>query len=104
MPTLLLLSALVVQLDGISLPARDKSPRLWQGAFVLFVLVASLLTFNVSNSTRGTHTWTQELQVSRQVCLHTQASTARVLTAPDSRVYDIFMEVPCSKLTGMARP
>ncbi len=98
-PTLILLSALFVQLDvqpgALSAIAWNRIRTVG----VAFVLVAALFSFNVSDSSRGTTTWLQAVNTSRTECLRKNLDTARVLIAANG-YFPVYMQAPCSKLAG----
>jgi len=98
-PALLLLSALAVQVDARPVAV---SPAAWsrlRTVAIGFVLVAALLTFNVSDQVRGSDTWSQGVATGRRSCLHSDLYSAPV--AIERYAYlTISMQVPCSRLIG----
>jgi hypothetical protein len=101
-PTLLLLSALFVQLDA---RPRLVSPAAWNklrvGA-VLVVFVAALVSFDVSESNfRGSPTWSEGLDAGRSRCAHTRATHVEVPIAPP--IFHVFYApIRCSDLAQSA--
>jgi hypothetical protein len=98
-PTLLLLSAIVVQLD-----ARPKrvSLRGWNRtrvAVVSLIGLTALFNFNVSGPSRGTSTWLAAVQTGRTRCARLALDTTQVLIAPNG-FYATYMQVPCHTLIG----
>lgn len=96
-PTLLLLSALVVQLDirPNSVPAITWG-RLRAGV-VLFVLVSALVSFDVSDpSVRGSPTWSSALDAGRSECSRTDATAVQVPINP--ALLGFRMPLACSEL------
>jgi hypothetical protein len=98
-PTLLLLSAIVVQLD-----ARPKrvSVRGWNRtrvAVVSLIGLTALLNFNVSGPSRGTPTWLAAVQTGRTRCARLALDTTQVLIAPND-IGPTYMQVPCHTLIG----
>jgi hypothetical protein len=98
-PTLLLLSALFIQLDaGVRSLSWSAAERLRAGAAV-FVVVIALLTFNVADKVRGTPTWTQALDASRPKCIGREAAKVDVPIAPQA-FGSSSLPLPCRKLEG----
>jgi hypothetical protein len=108
-PTLLLLSALFVQLD-----ARPPfaSPGAWNRlrvGTVLALIVAALSSFNVGEKAiRGSPTWSEALDAGRSRCAHTGVADAELPVAPHLGFFTYQARTPCSKLarasTGAAAP
>jgi len=99
-PTLLLLSALFVQLDG---RPRRFSPPAWtrlRVAAVLAMFVIALLSFEVGESNvRGSPTWTEAVDEGRARCAATSADDVKVKVAPQVFV-SYYARLPCSELGG----
>jgi hypothetical protein len=98
-PTLLLLSALFVQLDArprlVSAGAWDK---LLVGT-VLVLFVAALASFDVSDRTsRGSPTWSEALDAGRATCAHTNVAEVALPIAPRSTLGNYQAHFPCSEL------
>lgn len=98
-PTLLLLSALFVQLDarprGVGVGAWDK---LRVGA-VLVVFIAALASFDVGDSkARGSPTWSEALDAARSQCISTDAKQVQVPIEPRTFLSSFDVPLPCSKL------
>jgi hypothetical protein len=97
-PTLLLLSALFVQLDArprlVSLGAWNK---LLVGT-VLVLFVVSLASFDVSDTSRGSPTWSAALDAGRATCSHTGVANVALPIAPISIVGSFHIRIPCSEL------
>jgi hypothetical protein len=98
-PTLLLLSALFVQLDArtrlISLGAWN---RLRVGA-VLVLFVAALASFDVGESNvRGSPTWSEAVDAGRATCALTSAADVELPIAPSSPLGNYPAPIPCSEL------
>jgi hypothetical protein len=98
-PTLLLLSALFVQLDA---RPRLVSPGAWNKLLVgtvLVLFVVSLASFEVSDRTsRGTPTWTAALDAGRATCAHTGVADVALPIAPSSILGSWHIRIPCSEL------
>jgi hypothetical protein len=96
-PTLLLLSALFIQLD-----ARPKfaSAIAWawvQRCVVAFVVATALVSFSVGDaSTRGKPTWSQSLDDARASCRATPDADAEIPVSPS--VYFFHMTIACREL------
>jgi hypothetical protein len=102
LPTLLLLSALVVQLDA---RPRVVSPASWSRARAVtlaVVVVAALVSFDVSDPSRGSSTWLQAVNVGRSACLRSSLDSTQVLINPG--YVSLSMQVPCSTLVGARAP
>ena len=100
-PTLLLLSALFVQLDArprlISLGAWNKL----RVGTVLVLFVAALVSFDVGESNvRGSPTWSEALDAGRSRCAHTSAADVELPVAPHSSFLNLsyHARIPCSEL------
>lgn len=99
-PTLLLLSALFVQLDA---RPRLVSPSAWSklrvGA-VLVLFVAALVSFDVGESTvRGSPTWSEALDAGRTRCAHANIGDVVLPVAPRVFPFGAYRaRIPCSKL------
>lgn len=98
-PTLLLLSALFVQLDArprlVSLGAWS---RLRVGT-VLVLFVAALVSFDVGESNvRGSPTWSEAVDAGRATCTHTNASHVELPVAPLTPLGNFPALIPCSEL------
>jgi hypothetical protein len=102
-PTLLLLSAIVVQLDTTPPALTARAWRIATIAGTCFIGVAALLTFNVSSSARGQSTWLAAVQTGRVNCREHRFDTTTVLIAPNGYV-PVYMQVPCHTLIGSAAP
>jgi hypothetical protein len=112
-PTLLLLSALFVQLDP---RPRLASPGAWNKlrvGTVLVVLVVALFSFEVGDSAiRGAPTWSEALDGARSRCAVTHAKRVQVPIAPSfllsflasasthSTASSFEAPIPCSKLVS----
>jgi hypothetical protein len=98
-PTLLLLSALFVQLDA---RPRSVSSTAWdsvRAGVVSFIVLAALASFNVGDSAlRGTPTWSEALDDARATCTEEHPETALVRVAPPTFEYGI--SIPCGDLNG----
>jgi hypothetical protein len=99
-PTLLLLSALFVQLDA---RPRLVSPGAWSKlrvgtVFALFV--AALVSFDVGDSTvRGSPTWSEALDAGRTRCAHANVRDVVLPVAPQIFPFGAYpARIPCSKL------
>jgi hypothetical protein len=98
-PTLLLLSALFVQLDArprlVSLGAWS---RLRVGT-VLVLFVAALASFDVGESdVRGSPTWSEALDAGRATCAHTNVTDIELPVAPHFFFGSYQARIPCSEL------
>jgi hypothetical protein len=96
-PTLLLLSALFVQLDTRPrLVASAVWSRLRVGT-VLIVLAIALASFEVGDAAiRGKPTWSDSLDAGRLQCAVADRDHVRVPIAP--RVFGFFAPIPCNRL------
>jgi hypothetical protein len=97
-PTLLLLSALFVQLDSRPSFASAVAWARVQVGVVAFVFATALVSFSVGDaSQRGKPTWSEVLDYSRAKCRATPAAEAQV---PVSRfgVFVFNLPIPCGKL------
>lgn len=98
-PTLLLLSALFVQLDArprlVSLGAWSKL----RVGTVLVLFVAALVSFEVGESNvRGSPTWSAALDAGRATCGHANVADVVLPVAPSSIVGNYRAHFPCSEL------
>jgi hypothetical protein len=98
-PTLLLLSALFVQLDArprlVSLGAWNK---LLVGT-VLVLFVAALASFDVGDrSVRGSPTWSEALDAGRATCAHANVADVALPVAPSTKFITYHARFPCSEL------
>jgi hypothetical protein len=99
-PSLLLLSALFVQLDArpqlVSLGAWSKL----RVGTVLVLFVAALVSFDVGESTvRGSPTWSEAVNAARTRCAHTNAGDAVLPVAPQIFPFGAYhARIPCTKL------
>jgi hypothetical protein len=98
-PTLLLLSALFVQLDA---RPRLVSAGAWNKLLVgtvLVLFVVSLASFDVSDRTsRGSPTWSEALDAGRATCAHTNVADVALPIAPRSTLGSYQARIPCSDL------
>jgi hypothetical protein len=98
-PTLLLLSALVVQLDA---RPRLVAPVAWNRlrvGGVLIVLVTALISFEVGDVTvRGAPTWSDALDAARLQCAVAHPDRVSVPIAPRRFAGSFHAPIPCSKL------
>jgi hypothetical protein len=95
-PTLLLLSALFVQLDGRPLRLSPTSWNRLRVAAVAVVFVVALFSLEVGESkVRGSPTWTHALDEGRSRCAATGAAEVKVPIAPQPLWY---AQLPCTKL------
>jgi hypothetical protein len=96
-PTLILLSALFVSLDGHPrFVSRTVWPRLRAGATV-FVLALALVSFDISNrALRGSQTWSGAVANARAECMLTHVATTSVPVAPP--VFGFSIPLPCGKV------
>jgi len=98
-PTLLLLSALFVQLDP---RPRLVSPAAWNKlrvGTVLVVFVVALLSFEVGRlGVRGAPTWSEALDAGRARCANTHAERVQVPISPRTFLGSFNAPIPCSKL------
>ena len=98
-PTLLLLSALFVQLDA---RPRLVSAGTWNKLLVgtvLVLFVVSLTSFDVSDRTsRGSPTWSEALDAGRATCAHTNVAGVELPIAPHSILGSWHIRIPCSEL------
>jgi hypothetical protein len=102
-PTLLLLSALFVQLDA---RPRLVSPGGWSKlrvGTVLVLFVAALVSFDVGESNvRGSPTWSEALDAGRATCAHTNVTDVALSIAPHSFSrflnFQYHARIPCSEL------
>ena len=98
-PTLLLLSALFVQLDA---RPRLVSAGAWNKLLVgtvLVLFVAALASFDVSDRTsRGSPTWSEALDAGRATCAHTNVAEVALPIAPSSILGSWHIRIPCSDL------
>jgi hypothetical protein len=98
-PTLLLLSALFVQLDA---RPRLVSAGAWNKLLVgtvLVLFVAALASFEVGEkNVRGSPTWSEALDAGRATCAHTSVADVELPVAPHSIVGDYHARIPCSEL------
>jgi hypothetical protein len=100
-PTLLLLSALFMQLDVQPRFLSATAWRSFQTAGVLFVLFVALLSFNVSDSAiRGSLTWSKALDLGRSQCLRMHPETVEIVTAPHQPPFPWEISISCYELTG----
>jgi hypothetical protein len=96
-PTLLLLSALFIQLDARPRPFSPAWSRLRLAA-VLAVLVVALVSFEVGEShVRGSPTWTEAVDQGRARCGARNATEVRLPIAPQPFWY---AALPCTELRG----
>ena len=99
-PTLLLLSALLIRLDA---KARARSTVLQRDlriGVVSLVVLAALLSFKVVDSAaRGQPAWSSAITASRAKCFRTNLYAVTVPISPPN-IYNTGMTVPCSKLIG----
>jgi hypothetical protein len=97
-PTLLLLSALFVQLDA---RPRLVSPAAWNKLRVgalLVVFVAALVSFDVSESNvRGSPTWSEALDAGRSRCAQTNVASVEVPIG-SRRLVVFHARIQCSEL------
>jgi hypothetical protein len=99
-PTLLLLSALFVQLDA---RPRLVSAGAWNKlrvGTVLVVFVVALSSFLVGESTvRGSPTWSQAVDAGRSRCAHSNVADVELPVAPRVGFFAGQARIPCSELT-----
>jgi hypothetical protein len=98
-PTLLLLSALFVQLDArprfVSLGAWSKLRK----GTVLVLFLAALVSFDVGESNiRGSPTWSDAVDAGRATCGHTNVADVELPIAPRTSSGSYQARIPCSKL------
>jgi hypothetical protein len=99
-PTLLLLSALFVQLDARPrLVSLGWWSRLRVGT-VLVLFVAALVSFDVGESNvRGSPTWSEALDAGRATCAHTNVADVELPIAPNVFPFGVYhARFPCSEL------
>ncbi len=97
-PTLLLLSALLLVLDDWSQTFPSDRRRIVRTGASIFVLVIALLNFNAGNlSLRGRPTWTEAQAVGHTQCLRTHRLQVVIPVAP---VYYAGMRIDCRLLSG----
>jgi hypothetical protein len=98
-PTLLLLSALFVQLDA---RPRLVSPGAWsklRTGTLLVLFVTALVSFDVGESNvRGSPTWSEALDAGRATCAHTDVTDVELPVAPHTFFGNPQARIPCSKL------
>jgi hypothetical protein len=98
-PTLLLLSALFVQLDA---RPRLVSAGAWNKLLVgtvLVLFVAALASFDVGDRTsRGSPTWSEALDAGRATCAHANVADVALPIAPRSTLGNYRARFPCSEL------
>jgi hypothetical protein len=98
-PTLLLLSALFVQLDA---RPRLVSAGAWNKLLVgtvLVLFVAALASFEVGETNvRGSPTWSEALNAGRATCAHANVADVVLPVAPSSIVGNYRAHFPCSEL------
>ena len=98
-PTLLLLSAIFMRLDAQPRILSANAWRRLQMAGAVFVLLAALLSFNVSDSAvRGSLTWSKALDIGRSQCLRNHEKTVEVVIAPPPTGYWT-IPISCGGLT-----
>jgi hypothetical protein len=99
-PTLLLLSALFVQLDA---RPRLVSPSGWnrlRAVAVAVVFIAALVSFDVGESSvRGSPTWSEAVDAGRLRCARAGVADVVLPVAP-RRLISYPARIPCSKLGG----
>jgi len=98
-PTLLLLSALFVQLDArpllVSLGAWSKL----RVGTVLAVFLAAFVSFDVGESDiRGSPTWSGAVDAGRATCRQTNAAAVELPIAPHTSAVRYRARIPCSEL------
>jgi hypothetical protein len=99
-PTLLLLSALFVQLDARPRLFRRAAWSKLRIGTVLVVFVAALTSFHVGDRTvRGVPTWSEALDEARLHCAQTNARSVKVPIAPRRFAGSFDAPIPCSELT-----
>jgi hypothetical protein len=98
-PTLLLLSALFVQLDTRPrLVALGAWNRLRVGT-VLVLFVVALVSFDVGQSNvRGSPTWSEAVDAGRAICAHANVADVELPTAPQTSSAKYHARIPCSEL------
>jgi hypothetical protein len=98
-PTLLLLSALFVQLDA---RPRLVSAGAWNKLLVgtvLVLFVAALASFEVGEkNVRGSPTWSEALDAGRATCAHTSVADVALPIAPSTILGSWHIRIPCSEL------
>jgi hypothetical protein len=99
-PTLLLLSAVILCLDA---RPRSVSANVWgrlQAGAVLFMALVALANFNVANvAVRGSPTWSEALDQGRSQCVRTHAPAVKVKVASEWRG-GLSMTIACTELDG----
>lgn len=97
-PTLLLLSVIILRLDQRPRSASGRSWRIVQAGAVLSLFVISLSSFGVGNADlRGNRTWSGQLDASRVKCTQPGASSVEVPVEPP--IFNAFhVTVPCARL------
>ena len=99
-PTLMLLSALIVWLDTLPEPAARRPWRRPAVAAMAFIGVCALLTFSVGDGEiRGTPTWTRALRDARAGCVtHETSQEVPVVIAPVKQYVVTSVRLPCDRL------
>jgi len=99
-PTLLLLSALFVQLD---VRPRSLSATAWDAlrtAVVLFIILAAIASFNVADrTTRGTPTWSEALDTARAKCADKHPGSVGVEVDPQFP-FRSYLVAPCADVAS----
>jgi hypothetical protein len=99
-PTLLLLSALVVQLDARGSVVAPGAWHWLRTGIALFLLFGALVSFRVSD-TRGPPVWSSALQAARSRCIRQEIKKVAVPVAPSLAGFSRFrIPLSCSELNG----
>lgn len=99
-PALLLLSAIVVTVDGATRERRGNLNLSWAvPATVVVILVAVVVSFDVSNPEgRGRPYWEDALRTAADKCIANEEELAGIATAPPS----FGIQVPCPQVASFA--
>jgi hypothetical protein len=102
-PTLLLLTAIILQLDVVIRKRPDEPVGLVRrkalaAAVVVFILAAALIGFHVGDrSIRGSVSWSDEVAQAHAVCGHPDSPP--YVLVPTNQLFNSFpVQVPCDRL------
>jgi hypothetical protein len=102
-PTLLLLTAIILQLDAVIRKRPDEPVGLVRrkalaAAAVVFILAAALIGFHVGDrSIRGSVSWSDEIAQAHAVCGHPDSPP--YVLVPTNQLFNSFpVQVPCDRL------
>jgi hypothetical protein len=101
-PVLLLLSALIVELD--SRPQFIAS-KIWRRVCIgslIVLIVAAVSSFEAGDSSRGNPSWFQAVATARTECIRSSFDSVGVTMVPG--YIPVSMQLPCSKLIGSRAP